>query len=67
MHVFMHEYTALIVRKHHDENRENCLQKTFERLNEYFALRRNGRGEMVKFGNINAYVNHEVVPPFHKV
>lgn len=23
--------------------------------------------EMVKFGNINADVNHEVVPPFHKV
>jgi hypothetical protein len=21
---------------------------------------------MVKFGNVNAYVNHEVVPPFHK-
>lgn len=27
---------------------------------------RNGRGEIVKFGNINAHVNHEVVPFFHK-
>lgn len=39
----------------------------FERLNEYFALHRNGSGEMVEFGNVNTYVNHEVVPTFHKV
>ena len=40
----------------------------FERLNEYFTVRENRSGEMVKFGNINAYKNfHEVVPPFHKV
>ena len=39
----------------------------FERLNEYLAVGRNRSGEMVKFGNINADVNHEVVPPFHKV
>ena len=35
----------------------------FERLNEYFTVRRNRSGEMVEFGNINAYKNfHEVVP-----
>ena len=40
----------------------------FERLNEYLTVRRNRGGEMVEFGNINAYKNfHEVVPPFHKV
>ena len=40
----------------------------FERLNDYFTVGRNRSGEMIKFGNINAYVNfHEVVPPFPKV
>ena len=39
----------------------------FEGLNEYLALRRNGSGEMVKFGNINTNVNYEVVSPFRKV
>lgn len=29
--------------------------------------RRNGSREMVKFGNINTNVNHEVVPPFRKI
>ena len=39
-----------------------------ERLNDYFSVERNRSGEMVMFGNINAYVNiHEVVPPFPKV
>jgi len=40
----------------------------FERLNDYFTVGRNRGGEMVKFGNINAYENvYEVVPPFLKV
>ena len=40
----------------------------FERLKNYFTVGRNRSGEMVEFGNINAYKNfHEVVPPFHKV
>lgn len=39
----------------------------FERFNEYLAVGRNRSGEMVKFGNINADVNYEIVPPFHKV
>ena len=39
----------------------------FERLNEYFTVRRNRSGEMVEFCNVNTNVNHEVVPPFHKV
>ena len=40
----------------------------FERLKNYFTVGRNRSGEMVEFGNINAYKNfHEVVPPFPKV
>ena len=39
----------------------------FERLNEYLTVRRNRSGEMVEFGNVNAYINHEAVPPFQKV
>lgn len=39
----------------------------FERLHEFFAIRRYGRCKVVAFGNVNAYINHEVVPPFHKV
>ena len=40
----------------------------FERLKNYFTVGRNRSGEMVEFGNINAYINfHEVVPPFPKV
>ena len=35
----------------------------FEQLNEYFIVRQDCRGEMVKFGNINANINYEVVPP----
>jgi hypothetical protein len=27
----------------------------FERLNQYFTVRRNRGGKMVKFGNVNAY------------
>lgn len=38
----------------------------FERLDEYFSLQRNGSGEMAKFGDINAYVDHEVVHHFKK-
>ena len=38
----------------------------FKRLDEYFAIGRAG-GEVVEFGYINSYVNHKVVPPFHKV
>ena len=34
----------------------------------HFAAAISSDGEMVKFGNINAYENfHEVVPPFPKV
>ena len=40
--------------------------RELKRLNEYFAIRRYGLGKMVEFGNINAYVKHEVVPPFLK-
>ena len=40
----------------------------FERLKNYFTVGRDCSGEMVKFGNVNAYVSfHEVVPPFLKV
>ena len=40
----------------------------FERLKKYFTVGRNRSGEMVEFGNVNAYKNfHEVVPPFLKV
>ena len=39
----------------------------FERFNNYFTVGRNRSGEMIKLGNINAYVSfHEVVPPFLK-
>jgi len=38
----------------------------FKRLNEYFTIRRDCRGEMVKFGNINAKIDYEVVPLFLK-
>ncbi len=41
--------------------------RELKRLNEYLAVGRNRSGEMVEFGNINADVNHEVIPPFHKV
>lgn len=39
----------------------------FERLHEFSAIRRYGWCKVVKFGNVNAYIDHEVVPPFHKV
>ena len=40
--------------------------RELKRFHEYFAIRRNGRGKMVKFGNVNTNVNHEAVPPFLK-
>ena len=41
--------------------------REFERHYEYRALRRNRSGEIVKFGNINTNVDHEVEPIYHKV
>ena len=38
----------------------------FERLREYYAIRRYDCGLMVEFGNVNAYVNHRGTPPFQK-
>ena len=40
--------------------------RELKRFHEYFAIRRNGRGKMFKFGNVNTNVNHEAVPPFLK-
>ena len=34
-----------------------------ERLDEYFAIRWNGWGKVVKFGDVDANINHEDVPP----
>lgn len=37
----------------------------FERLKNYFTARRNHSGEMIKFVNINAYMNfYKIVFPF---
>lgn len=41
--------------------------REFKRLHEFCAIRRYGWCKVIEFGNVNAYVDHEVVLPFHKV
>ncbi|VDN46442.1 protein of unknown function [Petrocella atlantisensis] len=38
--------------------------RKFERLEKYFTIRRYGCGEVVKFGDINAKIDHEIKSPF---
>ncbi|MBR3509215.1 MAG: hypothetical protein IKO03_10685 [Lachnospiraceae bacterium] len=38
-----------------------------ERFDEFFPIRRDRDGEVVEFGNTNAYIYHEVTLPFQRV